>query len=118
MIRPGMTQAAPWHAKDHWYRCAPPIMNFRRIVDELVESGGHEIVELNLADRSHSGERRSDTDADRRALRQNRVDDAVAELAEERPQQQKRIAVLAADILAVHERARIVSQRVADAEHH
>ena len=37
---------------------------------------------------------------------------------EQRPQQQERVAVLAADVLAVDEDARIGAQRVADAEHH
>ena len=48
---------------------------------------------------------------------ERRVDDAVAEFLEQRPQQQERVAVLAADVLAVDEDARVGAQRVADAQH-
>ncbi len=117
MIGPGMPQSAPGHAKHHRNRCAPAIAGLGGIVDELIESGRHKIVELNLADRPHSCESHADADADRGALGKNRIEDAIAELVQQRPQKQKRVAVLAADILAIDERAWIVSQRIANAEH-
>ena len=55
--------------------------------------------------------------AEHGALGERRVEDAIAVLLEQRPQQQKRVAVLAADVLAEHERARIGVERVADAVH-
>ena len=97
---------------------APPVADLRGVVHELIEAGRDEVVELHLADRPLPGERRADADAEHRALGERRVDDAIAELLEQRPQQQKRVAVLPADVLAVDEDARIGAQRVADAEHH
>ena len=49
---------------------------------------------------------------------ERRVEDPIAELFEQRTQQQKGVAVLTTDVLAVHEHARIRAERVANAEHH
>src|SRR5438093_1545689 len=63
-------------------------------------------------------QRGADADAEHGALGERRIDHAVAELLQERAQQQKCVAVAAADVLAVHEHPRIAAKRVADAEHH
>ena len=89
----------------------------RGVVDQLIEAGGDEVVELDLADRPLPGQRRADADAEHGALSERRVDDAIAELLQQRPQQQKRVAVLAADVLAVHEHARIGASASPIAEH-
>ena len=94
---------------------APPVADLRGVVHQLVEAGGDEVVELHLADRPLAGERRADADAEHRALGERRVDDPIAELCEQRPQQQERVAVRAADVLAEDEDARIGAQRVAHA---
>ena len=65
-----------------------------------------------------TGKRRTDAHAQHAALGDRRVDEAVAELFEERAEQQKRVAVSAADVLAVDEDARIGTERVGDAERH
>ena len=113
-----MAEAAPRHADDHRHAAAPAIANLGGVVDELVEAGRHEVVELHLADRPQAGERSAHARAEHGALRERRVHDAVAVGLEQRPQQQKRVAVLTADVFAEHERPRIGRQRVADAEHH
>ena len=59
-------------------------MNLRRVVDQLIEAGGHEVVELNLSDGPHSGQRGPDAHADRSALGQDRIKDAIAEFVEQR----------------------------------
>ena len=51
------------------------------------------------------------------AFGERRVDDAAAELAEERTQQQKRIAVLPVHVFAVHEHVGIGRKGIANAEH-
>ena len=117
VIRAGVAQPAPRHAHDHRHAAAPAIADLRRVVHELVEAGRDEVVELDLADRPLPGERRADADAEHGAFGERRVDDAIAELLQQRPQQQERVAVAAADVLAVDEHARIGAQRVADAEH-
>ena len=118
MIRAGVAQAAPRHPHHHRDIAAPAIPDLRGVVDQLIESGRDEVVELNLADRPLAGQRGADTDAEHRALRERRVDQAIAELLQQRPQQQEGVAVGAADVLAIDEHARIGAQRVADAEHH
>ncbi len=102
-----------WRSPPHGIRstignaAAPAVANLRGVVDELVEPGRDEVVELHLADRPLARERRADADAEHRALGERRVQDPVAEVREQRAQQQKRIAVLAAHVLAVDEDARI-----------
>jgi hypothetical protein len=73
---------------------APAVADLRGVVHELIEAGGDEVVELHLADRPLPGERGADADAEHRALGERRVDDAIAELLQQRPQQQERVAVL------------------------
>ena len=116
VIRSGVPQAAPRHPDDHRHRAAPSIANLGRVVHELVEAARDEVVELHLTDRPLAGQRRADADTEHAALGERRVDDAIAELLEERPQQQERVAVLAAHVLAVDEDARIGAKRVRDAE--
>ena len=111
-----MAQATPRHAHDHRHRTAPPVANLGRVVDELIETTRDEVVELHLADRPLTGKRRTDAHAQHAALGDRRVDDAIAELFEQRAEQQKRVAVSAADVLAVDEHARIGTERVGDAE--
>ncbi len=118
MIRAGVAQAAARHADDHRRSAAPSVPVLGRVVDELIEPRGDEVIELHLADRTLSGNRRADAHAEHAALADRRVDQAVAEFLEERPQQQERVAVRAADVLAVDEYARIGAQRITDAEHH
>ena len=118
MVRAGMAQAAKRHPNDHRHGAAPAVPDFRGVVDELIEPGRDEVVELDLADRPLSGERRADADAEHGAFRERRVDDAVAELLQQRPQQQEGVAVRTADVLAVHEHAWIGAQGIAHAEHH
>ena len=110
-----MTQTAPRHAHDHRHPAAPPVADLRRVVHQLIEPGGDEVVELHLPDRPLPGERRADADAQDGAFRERGVDQAIPELFEQRPQQQERIAIRAADILAEHEDAGIGGQRVPDA---
>ena len=69
-----MAQTAPRHAHDHRHAAAPPIADLRGVVDELIEAGRDEIVELDLADRPLTGERRADADAEHRAFGERRVD--------------------------------------------
>ena len=118
VIRAGVAQPAPRHAHDHRHVAAPAIANLRGVVDELIESGRDEIVELHLADRPQPRERGADADAEHGALGERRVADAIAIFLEQRAQQQERVAVLSADVFAVDEHARIGPQRIADAEHH
>jgi hypothetical protein len=118
VVRSRMTQPAPGHPHHHRHAAAPAVADLRRIVHELVETGRDEVVELDFADRPLSGQRRADADAEHRALGKRRVDDTLAELLEQRAQQQEGVAVAAADVLAVHEHARVAPERVADAEHH
>ena len=56
--------------------------------------------------------------AEHGAFRERRVQDPIAELLEQRPQQQKRVAVLAAHVLAENKHARIGRKRVPNAVHH
>ena len=118
MVRAGVPQPAERHPHHHRHRGAPPIPNFRGVVDELIEAGGDEIVELHLADRPLARQRGADAGAEHGALGERRIDHAVAELLQERAQQQKCVAVAAADVLAVYEHPRIAAKRVANAEHH
>src|SRR5438034_9097392 len=99
MIRTCVTQSAPGHAHNHRYAAAPPIPNLRGVVDELIESGRDEVVELQLADGPFSGQRSTDAHAEDGALGQGGVDDPAAELVEKGAQQQKRVAVLAVHVL-------------------
>src|SRR6187401_3256207 len=107
-----MPQAAPWHAHHHRDRPTPPVADLGRIVHELVETAGDEIIELHFAERPLTGERRADAHTEDTAFSNWRIDDAIAELREQRPQQKKRVAVSAADIFAVDEDASIALQRV------
>ena len=118
VVRPGMTQPAPRHAHHHRHRAAPAIADLGGVVHELVEAGRDEVVELHLADRPLARQRGADAGAEHGALGERRVEDPIAELLEQRAQQQERVAVGAADVLAEHEDARVGAQRVADAEHH
>ena len=95
---------------------APAVADLRGVVHELVEAGRDEVVELHLADRPLARERRADADAEHRAFGERRVEDAIAELLQQRPQQQEGVAVVPADVLAEDEDARIGAQRVADAD--
>ena len=113
-----MAQAAERHAYNHRHIGAPAVSNLRGVVDELIEAGGNEIVELHLADRPLPRQRRADAHAEDAAFRERRVDESIAELFQERPQQKERVAVAAPDVLAVHEDAWIGAQCVADAEYH
>ena len=108
-----MTQAAPRHPHHHRHAAAPAIADLGRVVHELIEPGGDEVVELHFADRPLTRERGADADAEHARLRERRIQDPVAELLEQRPQQQERVAVRTADVLAVDEDPRIGSQRVA-----
>ena len=121
MVRPGVPETAPRHPDHHRSavrRAPPPVSHFGRVVDQLIEAGGDEVVELHLADRPLAGDRGADTNAQHRTLAERRVDQPIAEFLDERLQQQKRVAVVSADVFAVHEHARIGAQRIADAEHH
>ena len=55
-----MPQAAEGHADDHRHAAAPPVPDLGGVVDQLIEAGGHEIVELNLPDGPLTGQRRAD----------------------------------------------------------
>ena len=105
VIGTGVPQAAPRHAHDHRHLSSPSIADLRGVVHELIESRRDEVVELHLADRPLTGERRADADANHRALGDRRIDDAVAEFRQERPEQEKGVAVGAADVFAEHEDA-------------
>ena len=100
VIRPRVAQPAPGHAHHHRHFPAPAIPDLRGVVDELVEPGGDEVVELHLANRPQAGERRTHARAKHRAFRQRRIQDAIAIVLQERAQHQERVAILPADILA------------------
>src|SRR4029453_3573111 len=71
MIRPFVPQTAPRppdHPRRTVGRAPPPGTHFGRVVDQLIEAGGDEIVELHLADWSLPGDRGADTDAHHGAL--------------------------------------------------
>ena len=116
VIRAGVTQAAPRHAQDHRDRAAPPVADLRRVVDQHVEAGRDEVVELHLANRALPGERRADADAEHRPFREDRVLDAIAELGQQRPQQQEGVAVRSGHVFAEDERARIGTERIPETE--
>ena len=80
-----MAQTAERHADDERHVGAPAVSDFRGVVDQLIESGRNEIVELHLADRTLTRERGADAHAEHRALGKGRVDDPIAELFQERP---------------------------------
>src|SRR5438876_8181922 len=111
MVRARMAQAAPRHPDHHRDAEAEAIAQLGGVVDELVEPGRDEIVELHLADRPLAGERGADAHAEDGALADRRIEETIAELLQERLQQQKRVAVTAANVLAVDEDARIAAQR-------
>jgi hypothetical protein len=95
VVRPGLAQPAPRHPDDHRHRGAPPVADLGRVVDELVEPGGDEVVELHLADRPEAAQGGAHTGAEHGALGERRVEDPVAEtLGEQRPQQQEGVAVV------------------------
>ncbi len=110
VVRTGMTQPAPRHAHDHRHRSAPAVADLGGVVHELVEAGRDEVVELHLADRPLAGERGADAGAEHGPFGERRVEDAIAELLEQRPQQQERVAVRAADVLAEDEHRRVGAQ--------
>ena len=118
VIWTGVPQAAPRHANDHRHGSAPAIPDLGRVVHELIEPGRDEIIELHLADRPLAGERGADAGAQHGPFGERRVDDAIAELLEQRAKQQKRVAVRAADIFAEDEDLRVGAQGITDAEHH
>jgi hypothetical protein len=118
VIGPGVAEPAPRHADDHGHGRAPAVADLGRAVDELVEAGSHEVVELHLADGPLAREGGPDAHPEHTTLRQGRVEDAVAELLEERAQQQEGVAVFPADVLAVDEDARIGAQGFTDAHRH
>ena len=98
---------------------APAVALLRRVVHELIESGRDEVVELHLGDRALARRCAAPTAMPKIAF------SAIGELMmrspnsfEQRPQQQERAAVVAADVLAVDEHARIGTQRIADAGSH
>ena len=113
-----MAQATPRHAHDHRHLATPPVADLRGVVHQLVEARGDEVVELHLADRPLAGQRCADAHANHRAFGNRRVQDAIAELFQERSQQQERVAVDVAHVLAVDENPRVAAQRVADTHHH
>ncbi len=117
VVRTGVAQTAPRHPHDHRDAAAPAVPDLRGIVHQLVESCGDEVVELHLADGPKPGERRAHARAEHGTLGERGVDDAVPVLLEQRSQQQKRVAVPAADILADDEGAGVRGERVADAVH-
>src|SRR4029453_8432858 len=98
-----MAQPSPRHAHDHRHGSAPPVADFGRVVDELIEATGHEVVELHLANRPLTSQRRTDAHAQHAALRDRRVDEAIPKLFEERTEEQKRVAIAPTDVLAVDE---------------
>ena len=111
-----MAESAPGHPHDHRHRPAPAVSDLRRVVHELVETVRDEVVELHLTDRPLAGERRANADTEDTAFRERRVDDAVAELGQQRAQQQERVAVGTADILAIDEDPRVRAQCVANTQ--
>jgi len=113
-----MAQAAPRHPQHHRHAAAPAVAVHRRVVDELIEPGRDEVVELHLADGPLTRQRRPDAHAEYAAFGDRRIDDAIAELLDERPQEQERVPVTPAHVLAVDEHAGVGAQCVADAEHH
>ena len=113
-----MAQATPWHADDDGDRRAPAIALLRGVVHELIEPGRSEVVELHFGDRPLPRDRRPDRDAEDRILGNRRVDDAVAELLQQRTQQEERAAIEAADILTVDEDARIGAKCIGDTCHY
>ena len=112
----GVAESAPGHPHDHRHRPAPAVSDLRRVVHELVETVRDEVVELHLTDRPLAGERRANADTEDTAFRERRVDDAVAELGQQRAQQQERVAVGTADILAIDEDPRVRAQCVANTQ--
>src|SRR5437899_1259235 len=112
-----MPQPAPGHANNHRNAGAPAVANLSGVVDELIEPGGDKIVELDFSDGPLTRKGRPDTDAQDAGFRNRRVDQAVAEVAEKRAKEQKRVPILPAHILAVDKNARIGGQRIANAEH-
>ena len=78
VIRSRVPQSAPRHPHDHRNAAAPSVPDFGGVVDELIEPGCDEVVELDLANRPLPGERGADADAEHGALGERRVDDAVA----------------------------------------
>ena len=59
---PGGPEATPRHANDHRDFAAPAVADLCGVVHELVEAGGDEVVELDLADRPETRESGPDTD--------------------------------------------------------
>src|SRR6202040_4187873 len=100
------------HSQYHRHAAAPPIADLGGVVDELIEAGRDEIVELDLADRPLSGERRANAHAENGPFREGSVENSSAKLIEQRAKQQERIAVPAADIFAEHEDTRVGTQRI------
>jgi hypothetical protein len=95
----------------------PTVPDLRGVVHQLVEAGGDEVVELHLADRPQPASA-APTQTPRTPLSaKRRVNDAVAELGQQRTEQQEGISVLASHVFAVHEYVGIRSKRVADADH-
>src|SRR5262249_3194868 len=64
VIRTRMAKPSPGHPHDHRHRATPAVSDLRRVVDELVEARGDEVVELHFAEGPLAGERRSDTNAE------------------------------------------------------
>ena len=84
-----------------------PIMESRRLVDDLIEAARDEVGELHLGDRPVAAQRGADADADDRRLGNRRVEDAqLAELVVEPLCDAERAAVRA-DVLAEDEDFRI-----------
>ena len=84
VIRAGVAQAAPRHAHHHRHFPAPAIPDLRGVVDELIESGRDEIVELHFADRPQSRQRGADAHAEHGAFGERRVANAIAVVLEQR----------------------------------
>ncbi len=60
MIRTRVAQAAPWHPDHHRNAEATAVAQLGGVVDELIEPGRDEVVELHFADRPLAGERGAD----------------------------------------------------------
>src|SRR6266516_97437 len=52
VIRSRVPQSAPRHPHDHRNAAAPSVPDFGGVVDQLIEPGGDEVVELDLANRT------------------------------------------------------------------
>ena len=115
MVWTRVAQASPRHPEDHRNRRAPPVALLCRVVDDLIEPGRGKVVELRLGDRTLSRERGTDRDSEDGVLGNRRIDDAIAELLQQRPEQQKRAAIQPADVLAVDEYPRVGAQRIRNA---